>query len=586
MNVLTVGAGEPLCLLFLSSDYPAYLAFKRTMPPGTEIVPTAAPLQAAAEELREPFLALMAELGRANASLAWWVSRLAERNPMVSPLFLNLCLQQVGLAAVKDLAATRAGRLCIVAESEALLESLASAAREGGLAVEQRGRHATGALRAALRRVVMVAGFLAGAVRRSGPRPVRRSARPVALIRTWVDDACFGPDGTFHDRYLPGVAATLEAAGYEPLTFPVLYNVQRSRQDAWSWLARHTEGFFDPASLLTAADRWFAVREARRIGRMPALPVQLRGLDVSELFREERTAAGRDRAALESLVLHRVPRRLADAGVRPAVFVGDWENLGYEKPLGLGFRDALPETVQVGYQHAPPPPLLLSYYVFGAEADYAPMPDRLVCSGRIFRDVAVRHGFPAERTVLGPALRFSYLWQAEAAEGGDAVLVALPLPLDGAAELLLKATAALEGIDAPVLVKPHPMSRANLILEAAGLASLPHGFRWFEEGMQPALRSAGVVVALGSSVLYESLAAGVPVVVVGREAALDLNPLAWFDDMRQVQVSVDDIRAEVERLRGLSAAERAALRVRGQEILRQSFEPVTDDTMSAFVPTA
>src|SRR5207248_1351750 len=96
--------------------------------------------------------------------------------------------------------------------------------------------------------------------------------------------------------------------------------------------------------------------------------------------------------------------------------------------------------------------------------------------------------------------------------------------------------------------------------------------------MADALRCARVVVTLGSSTAFEAAAAGAAVVVVGRDSALDLNPLQWFPSVDHTVYDPHGLRAEVKRLLAMPPVDAA----KAARMLRAAFNPVNDQTLSAF----
>ncbi|MEO8034082.1 MAG: hypothetical protein ABI837_06580, partial [Acidobacteriota bacterium] len=104
--------------MFLGSQYRAMLRWREAIAGEASQTPVARSLHACATRLRRPFLELISRLGRERQSLAWWTSRLAERSPFMSPLFLRCCYVRVAL----DLSGERT---VIVAESAALLAVVA-----------------------------------------------------------------------------------------------------------------------------------------------------------------------------------------------------------------------------------------------------------------------------------------------------------------------------------------------------------------------------------------------------------------------------------------------------------------------------
>jgi hypothetical protein len=552
---------------FLSPDYVSFLDWEAALGPAEPVASAMALTQTA---LREPFLDAITKLGRRHASLGWWTSRLSERNPLVSPLYQRCCQ----LAVARGLADRVDEPLLVVSDSVAVLESLV-----GSWVVQPpRSRGAAGLGRSAWR----AARFALGALRRR-PGLGRPEPGRVVAVRTWLDDSCFGDDGVFRDRYFPGLVDWLEQRGHRVVTLPVFVNVTRG--DAWRWLRDNPREFVAAADLLTARDYAFALRVGLRQARRRLGRVELDGLDVSALFEEERIRVRFDRGSLEAIAWSRVPGHLADAGLTVDMLVQGYENMIEEKGLVMGARASTPDTRLVGFQHGALYPTMLCNFVTRGESEFAPLPDRVVCNGELFREILVREGLPADRAVVGPALRYRHLREPSGdSERGDTILILLPLVPDAAAELLHKCFAALAGIDRDVLVKPHPMASRDALLAAAGADALPAGWEWVDGGMAPALDRAAVAVSLGSSALHEALAAGVPVVAVGRDAALVLDPLGWYDDLGRLQYDAAAIRVEVDRQLSLDPEAYEAYRRRAREVLDESFARATDATLLAFAP--
>jgi len=576
--------------LFLCRDYPQGLSWQERLGPGFRRVELGEALANVGWQLRRPFLDLMTELGRRHQSLAWWASRISERNTAFSPLFLYCCYLRLGCESL----ATTPGTLCVIGESWAVLEALAEAAPQYGCQVHWVTRPTQSRRRLLLlaRIVRRLVGFLGRALSQLeigyGSRP-SLNGRPHILLRTWVDEACFGDDGVFHDRYLPDLCGWLEQRGWTVTTIPVLYNPRRPNRAAWKWLRHSCQQFLNPGQYYRLSDYLFALRVAWQQMRIPTGPVYLDGLDVSHLFNEAREHHALDIGSVEAILSYQLPRRLAEAGYSIDVLIDPFENMIPEKPLILGFRRYLPATTLVGFQHGALYPFLLCNFITAGETEFAPMPDRIVCNGDFFREVLVREGLPTERVVTGPSLRYGHLWQLTERPlppraAPAIVFVPLPLMLPEAVELMLKVCRALENLPAlRVYLKPHPMSSLETLLKAAHLERLPAHFEFVGGGMGEWLAQAHVAVGMSSSTVYEIVAAGVPLVVVGRETGLELNPLSWYPEWRQVYVTPEDIRAEVARWLDASPEELEAYRRRARQILTASFKKINDDTLQVFI---
>lgn len=540
----------------------------------------------AAGQLRGPFLELITAQGKLHQSIAWWASRVSERNTMVSPLFLNCCYLSVGERALRE----ESGVLWVIAESWALMESLAEVAEGEGWSIVWASRRPRlgDRLRFAFATSKRILAFVGKALLetvRDNPSPQR--GRPHVLLRTWIDESSLGQGGTFHDRYLPGLCAWLEAHGYAVSTIPVLFGLTRSPLATWRWLRHSNQRFINPFRYYRPADYLFAFSEARRQRSMPSGPAVLGKLQVTRLFAEARRFHAWDFGSLQAILSFRLPHRLAASGISIDIFIDPFENMIGEKPLIIGFRKDMPGTKLVGFQHGALSPNLLCQYVTKGESEFAPLPDRIVANGPLFRDILVEHGLPAHRVVAGPALRYQHLWRdARSVDGGarQSVLVPLPLMQSDAVELLTKLIQAFAGTPRiEIFLKLHPMASLTPLLSAARVRSLPRNFSVVGGDMGEWLARAQVVIALGTSALHEALAAGVPVVPAGRDAGLDLNTLGWYREFDKPYVSASEIREETLRLMQLSSEELARYRTRAGEILTESFGRVSDDAFRCFV---
>src|SRR5438552_723032 len=88
--------------IFLCQDYLRQLEWQNAVGSLAEAIEIGANLNQIARDLRQPFLDLITELGRRHNSIAWWASRVSERNTMVSPLFLYCCYLKMAQQALES----------------------------------------------------------------------------------------------------------------------------------------------------------------------------------------------------------------------------------------------------------------------------------------------------------------------------------------------------------------------------------------------------------------------------------------------------------------------------------------------------
>jgi len=579
-------SSRPVQWIFFGSDYIQQTRWQDALPGEFCRVGISEGLQKAVEHLGGLFRDLITDLSQVYSSPAWWASRVAERNSLVSPLFLYCCYLHIW----QEYSKAQQGDFCIISEDWALLESIAQSVGSMGFTVEWAGKKSP-LLRKiqcwfkASGRVVkfLIRSFMAGF---AGPgRGLSDVKKKTILMHTYVDEGCFKPDGNFSDRYFPGLGEWLEKQGVCVVIIPALFNVKRSYQNAWQWFRKSRHNFLNPYSLYRPSDYVFALRESWRQRRMPEGNLVLGDMNVSGLFMAER-----DRylfGCLDTLLYYRLPKRLQQQGLEISRVIEVFENMIDEKMLISGFRKYSPSTCMVGFQHSALFPAFVCSYISQREARIAPLPDKVVCCGQLFYDVLRREGFPEDRLVVGPALRYKYLWEKKPyhdAQGtsGD-ILIVLPLTDSDAVELLTKSLGAFDKEQAlRIFVKPHPMARVEKFMASHFPQGLPRHFQIVKGDMAEWLSKIKVVVAMSSSSSLEVVAAGKPVIVVGRESAIDLNPLGFLEGFNRVFVSTEDIRATALDFLG-SIEARRRYEVFGKELIEKVFQPISEESMKVFI---
>lgn len=554
-----VGPGEWLVLVSDLAIRDKYVA--AIVAAGGTVPAVGDELDRIARELRRPVLEMMAELTHATPELAWWASRVGERSPQTSDVFLHLCWIHLALG--------RPGVAGVICDSPAVLATLAA----------QTGTRPEGARSVLPWRLKSLARIARFVLREAGEwvaTPAPGPGRPLqVLMRTWVDADAIR-DGRFHERYFPGLPEWLVSRGLEVATVPVLPSAAPRAVSRW-WRAAGTVAheFLPVKRVIRWRDRLFGLRVGLRAARLPSISPDLAGVTTRFVLDEARHRAAFDSGTLEHATWSRLPLRLRERGFVVERLILEYEQLIPEKCLICGFRIHQPQARIVGFQHGAIYPLFLPTFVIEREAAAAPLPDVVVCNGELFRDVLVAEGLPADCAVVGPALRYAHLRDRPTGRRkGSSVLVPLPMYEKLAAEVLSIVSSAFADDPARVVLKLHPMGPS---------IDLPPGMRSTSARMDLALAEASVVVGLASSALHEAVAAGRPVVTVGRTIGIDMNPLDLAPGLSRTVRTAKELRAETERLLALNDAELAEFQGAAQRLMEMSFAPITDDALETFL---
>jgi hypothetical protein len=413
---------------------------------------------------------------------------------------------------------------------------------------------------------------------------------PHVLLHTWVDETCFGKNGVFVDRYFGRLVDWLQERGHTVHIVPWLYNIKRPKRKAFSWLRQSDKRFLFPHDYHKFVDFFKACVVGIRLLLVPGGKVLFNGIDVSGLVTQERFK--QTGGSLYPAMYLSLPRRLMEAGYEFDVLIDVFEGMVPEKALLLGMRRSFPNVFSVGYQHTMFSRNLLCYFTHGKRNDVQVLPDRVVCTGPLTRDFLIRGGLPEDRVVVGCALRYEYLWnkQQVAPNGaktrdGSQVLLTLPLLADTATEIIRKLALAVADLTKTVfLVKPHPMMDSSFVSDSIRKSGWSSNYKIVEGSMDLWLTHSDVLVSAASATALEALSAGVPPVIIGSDTALDLNPLDWFDiDYARAFYEPQEILQRIEDLLQMDDAERERMKAVGLDLLRNCLEPVSTDSLRAFL---
>jgi hypothetical protein len=568
-------------------------SWERALGDGFERIHYGKDLQEFGMNLRRTYLDWIAALGKTCEGLTWWSSRLAERNTQVYSPFHDICYLKV----VRSFVARQDCPLLIIAESKPLLRTIALQ-REWKERVQWTrslfplgdwivwGLHFS---------FVWTRYFIRALLEIRDARKTRKGQRAHAftsrkervVMHSCVDESFFGEDGIAYDRYFTSLPGKLRELGYEVVTIPWLFNLLRSRREAFAWFRQHPDHYLIPEDYYSLMDyawaAWIVVQQAQLLRGEQRFD----GQDVTLFVREVNRRGAVDTGIARFVRYIRLIRKLKQRNFKIKVFIDKFENMTTEKPQLLGLQTYMPEVLRVGFQHyLAPYPLLLNMFAAAEEVARAPYPDVIVCNSAFTASLFAQEGFPEERLKIGPSLRYLHLTQSPHVDRSDGkdVLVVLSLHPAVAAEVMDK---LLDGFPNDegfrFLLKMHPMMSKHEWRLVVGNRALPVHMIEVEGEMDhwiPKVTCA--VVAPATTAGLELLLAGVPIAMMGRETDFDMNPLAWFQEFDRPVYSTEELRTVV--LRMLSSnkdhdfARRWALRYR-----QHCLSPLNEDTTRVFV---
>jgi hypothetical protein len=420
----------------------------------------------------------------------------------------------------------------------------------------------------------------------------RRLAGVDLLIDTFLLKDDVSPGGAVNHRYFPGLVDWYKKKGNRPAYYPSLFRVPVWRLVAlYRGYARSPYLFCAPELFQRLSDLAFSVAECLIQGFRStnmSHPV-LFGANITPLVEGLKFQVAMD--GLQPMLLVRTPKRLAESGIFPRYLLDWFENQPLDQATMIGFRQSIPTCQVIALHQYAFYSAILNFYVTTREVAEGIVPNSHWVCGNVWPKRVATYDRLGSYTVV-PALRYGYLHRREIRdEDGSELLVLLTHSVDESVSVL-----ALIGDMLPLLaqvfsgitIKTHPTLTLHRLHRAMGRNGRKvfreNSVRFKSSGLDELFGSARLVVSAGSGSALEAVAVGLPVLLVGRCAGIDVCPLEYVDqriwktifDVTEFEAAICDWTPH----HPLSRSERQEI---GRKVMDGYFEPVTDEGMDRFV---
>lgn len=556
---------------------------------GTTVLVAPARFQAEAVRLLPLFIPWADSQIAAEDELAWLLTPF-HRNPFASNLFLHL----VWLHLVAGLEGD--GELVVFTRSAGFSATLRGICRERGWSFASCSR--TLFFRQRARTVVRACAKLAYDALRAltgilaarwflGPKHLDALRDVEVLVDAYLHPDSLKPDGSFCDRQLPGLVEWCRANGCRVAVYPFPVRIPLKGLPG---LFRSMKGAKVPMLpfelLLRIRDVVCAaalcLRHAcRRDGRF-----RFDGIEVSPLVTADRFEAAS--VGMLPALLRVAPRRLATAGIRPRRLLDWFENQPIDRANALGFGRI--DCQVVALRPYALYPMYASLYTSEIQARSGACPPQTCVGGAAMERLLRRYDGRTEYLRM-PALRYGHLYRAAAAHANEETLLLLlshsreeSLGILGCALPIL---GSMPDLFQRVVVKPHgDFAGDRLQREVAArwpwALSVPW-LQWSSSPVDELVGEARLMLSAGTSAALEAVCRGVPVILIGRRAGLEMNPLAEVDGRLWTTVyDPDELRQAILAWTPTHPLPRAARLALGEAIRADYFEPADEGAMVAF----
>lgn len=495
--------------------------------------------QAAAIRLRQPFLCWLDMVLKSKAEYNWIIASYF-KDTFSTPVFLHLvCLTLISQALRHD-----QEKIVVITRDPALVEQLRCVALIQRASFQSMGKRALAQERIACElrgfgRIVLhpwrIARRMFLARCALGKKYLKRLSGAEVLVDTFIFENDIDGNGEFRDRFLPGLVGWFQSNGKHVVSLPYTANIPINKLYKFFLRMKESNTLFAPGELfLRLSDLVAGVQRGLAAYASPPSfsACHFEEMDVSCLSKYWWKVSALN--TLISQIWYKTPIRMVAAGIKPSLVVDWFENQPLDKAIFIGFKQASPDINVVGARLFFPYANTLSLFTTGGEQIAGVAPSiNWICGHEMAKHFSIYDDIGSYCVV--PALRYSYLYDdfPPVDEGKSLVLFLTSSPQESMnilecalskpivlaekfKEIIIKSHQALLG-DFEALVKDKwPESRQCPII-------------WKNQSSPVLLRQAKLMVTSGSSVALESVCHGVPVVIVGRSAGLDMNPLEDVD---------------------------------------------------------
>ena len=297
-------------------------------------------------------------------------------------------------------------------------------------------------------------------------------------------------------------------------------------------------------------------------------------------------------SSYNALLNYRFAKRLRERNVEVQKLINWNENQVVDKGLVFGFHKFYPHVKILGYRGYTISDHYIHVFPTSFEKSNGVVPDTIAVTGKALIE-PLKELCSDLRVVSAPAFRFSHLWQERKRKPDPehfTVLIALPLSLKGSCHILKLVTRVLNNFDEKMIffVKSHPVNTQQGIQKLLG-KTWPGKFQFVSGDFYSVVECSNLVISNNSCVCVETIAKGIPVIVIAPESDFAKNPIPMGIDEKMWKIvytepelleAIFHFRAELENTETPYVYKKIS-----EEIRDKYFEPVTQETMRHFLAT-
>ena len=535
-----------------------------------------------AEKIRREYVNYLIKIGKDNEkNVDWWVLNFVSRNTLISQLFRDICFLTMLKKRLKE------GHVYneIIVDSLALKKVIKKNYYKYHFKVNYNGKSALhiylGKINSYFKVFKQISfRFLAAWFTRKYKRIVKTD-RALTLLDVFIFRNSFD-EGIYLDRYYPKLLESIDSNEKEYTYYvPTFYGIKKYKK-VFTEMRKSKQNFLVKEDYLKLKDYLFALLYPLRLNKLKIKYRDFLGLDIYPLIREEMANDRVSHSSIYSLLNYRFSGRLKENGVKLRIIINWFENQIIDHGFNSGFRKYYPESKLIGYLGAPLLDNYLSLFPTEQERICAVIPKEINVIGDGYINM-VKEFCPDLQVKVAPAFRYSEVWNRRnyfPDKYKCSILVALPILIDESDEIIdivLEAACSINIKNCIFKIKPHPAHDIKNISDKWS-KRLPEMFEFVDGDFNSFVEKSDILISSASTVCLETLAKGIPVIVIGNSLGLTQLPIprSISEDIWKLCYSVNDV---IEAIKLYAKKDNKTVNIYkkiGREIRDNFFEPVTE----------
>lgn len=578
---------------YLSDDYLSFQALRHQVAQTLEIKTMGEEFEVVARSVKSELLSISELLNSRNLDLPYfWGTQIASRSVTSGPLFNVLIYFHFALRLLNQ---SSDRNLVIISDSPIFIRLLSERARQSKLSVSSKTLldekfdwfkiWAKMILRSIFFSLTFIYEWF---IFRSlaNERIDAKSRGEIYLIRSWVTAGNVSAEGKYIDRNFGQLIGYLEQNCEEVWVMPMFFNLNRTLREQVRLMAKSKTKFLFPQQYLGILSLLKVLAGHFRSIFIRRCSLNFAGVDIFPLVKYYHLREILSPQLMKYNLCYELFRVLSKKSVSIKKFIYPMENNTTEKLCLKGATTFFPSTTTVGFQHSVWYREQLAMCLIPEELKFHPLPQKIVATGRVYLEVLPKCGFPSDRIVLGPSLRFADIRLIESAQielGQRNLLLILNYDLVQSFEILEKLQPALLKIEFDkFVIKPHPLTNRKDLTDFLKKIGFPN-YSFAEGSVSDEVANSNLVIIPGGSIsILEAIVAGVPVIRVYSANRFNLNPLWDECPLISTAFSSEDVELDIKKCLEATTDELQALKAFGATVRDTYFEGITPQNMELF----